>query len=321
MFQTELSPDGLCLTLIDDRSGERARFHAVWLRDNAWDEATRSPGNGQRLITLRDIPSDIAVTRVAVAGDGLQVTFSGEAAPIAFDPDWLMSHRYDRPEAGLGRGWVAPEVSCWDGGLNAALPTVRFDEVVADEAKLGDWLGALVRYGFAHMSDGPVEDGSLMRVVDLFGYVRETNYGRQFEVRTEINPTNLAYTGLGLQAHTDNPYRDPVPTVQVLYCLESSAEGGDSAVVDGFAAALTDIPFEVMPTYYDAYRRFGEIIDDPAMEVSFRLDPGECFVVDNTRVLHARKAYGGTGHRWLQGCYADRDSLLSRYRVLSEGAG
>ena len=379
MFQTELSPDGRCMTLIDDRSGERARFHAVWLRDNAWDEATRSPGNGQRLITLRDIPSDIAVTRVAVAGNGLEVTFTGEAAPIAFDPDWLMSHRYDRAEASLGRGWVAPEVSCWDGGLNAALPTVRFDEVVADEAKLGDWLGALVKYGFAHMSGGPVEDGSLMRVVDLFGYVRETNYGRQFEVRTEINPTNLAYTGLGLQAHTDNPYRDPVPTIQVLYCLESSAEGGDSAVVDGFAAArrlreenelwfdvladhcarfeyaggsgtrlvarrpmielapdgeligvrfnnrsaaaLTDIPFEVMPTYYDAYRRFGEIIDDPAMEVSFRLDPGECFVVDNTRVLHARKAYGGTGHRWLQGCYADRDSLLSRYRVLSEGAG
>jgi len=73
-----------------------------------------------------------------------------------------------------------------------------------------------------------------------------------------------------------------------------------------------------MQTYYDAYRRLGEIIDDPAMEVSFRLAPGECFVVDNTRVLHARKAYGGTGHRWLQGCYADRDSLLSRYRVLSD---
>ena len=379
MFQTELSADGRCLTLIDGHSGQRSRFHAVWLRDNAQDEATRSPGNGQRLITLRDIPSDIAVTEVALGGDALQVTFSGEAAPITFDPDWLMAHSYDRPHAGLGRGWVAPETRCWDSGLNAALPTARFDEVVSDEAKLGEWLGALVKYGFAHMSGGPVEDGSLMRVVDLFGYVRETNYGRQFEVRTEINPTNLAYTGMGLQAHTDNPYRDPVPTIQVLYCLESSAEGGDSAVVDGFAAArrlreenelwfdvladycarfeyaggsgtrlvarkpmielapdgeligvrfnnrsaaaLTEIPFDVMPTYYDAYRRFGEIIDDPVMEVSFRLDPGECFVVDNTRVLHARKAYGGTGHRWLQGCYADRDSLLSRYRVLSDAAG
>ena len=62
--------------------------------------------------------------------------------------------------------------------------------------------------------------------------MRETNYGRNFEVRTEVNPSNLAYTGLGLQAHTDNPYRDPVPTIQVLYCLESSAAGGDNMVVD-----------------------------------------------------------------------------------------
>ena len=37
-------------------SGERHRFHAIWLRDNALDDKTRSPGNGQRLITLGDIP-------------------------------------------------------------------------------------------------------------------------------------------------------------------------------------------------------------------------------------------------------------------------
>ena len=77
------------------------------------------------------------------------------------------------------------------------------------------------------------------------------------------------------------------------------------------AAAITDVPFDRMEAYYAAYRRFGEIIDDPAMEVAFRLEPGDCFVVDNTRVLHARRAYSGTGTRWLQGCYADRDGLLS----------
>ena len=66
-----------------------------------------------------------------------------------------------------------------------------------------------------------------------------------------------------------------------------------------------------METYYAAYRRLGEIIDDPAMEVTFRLNPGESFVVDNTRVLHARNGYSGAGTRWLQGCYADKDGLLS----------
>lgn len=213
-----------------------------------------------------------------------------------------------------------------------------------------------------------------MKVAELFGYIRETNYGKHFEVRTEVNATNLAYTGLGLQAHTDNPYRDPAPTMQILYCLESTADGGENMVVDGFkvaqrllkenpeyfnvlsnynanfkydgeegvclessrpmietsasgqllsirfnnrsAAAFTQVPFDEMPTYYAAYRRMGELIDDPSMEVCFRLNPGECFIVDNTRVLHARKAYSGSGTRWLQGCYVDKDGLQSKLSSL-----
>ncbi len=35
-------------------------------------------------------------------------------------------------------------------------------------------------------------------------------------------------------------------------------------------------------------RRLAKIIDDPAMAVSFKLEPGESFMVDNIRVLHAR---------------------------------
>jgi [2-(trimethylamino)ethyl]phosphonate dioxygenase len=76
-------------------------------------------------------------------------------------------------------------------------------------------------------------------------------------------------------------------------------------------AAVTDVPYDRMATWYAAYRRLGEIIDDAAMEVSFRLEPGEGFVLDNTRVLHARKGYSGEGTRWLQGCYADKDGLRS----------
>jgi len=71
-----------------------------------------------------------------------------------------------------------------------------------------------------------------------------------------------------------------------------------------------------MSLYYAAYRRFGEIIDNQEMEVTFRLNPGEAFVVDNTRVLHARKGYSGEGSRWLQGCYADKDGLRSTYDAM-----
>jgi gamma-butyrobetaine dioxygenase len=83
----------------------------------------------------------------------------------------------------------------------------------------------------------PLADGEVARVAELFSHVRTTNYGRWFDVRAVVDPANLAYSGLGLPAHTDNPYRDPVPTLQLLHCLQSSASGGDNVLVDGFRAA------------------------------------------------------------------------------------
>jgi gamma-butyrobetaine dioxygenase len=42
---------------------------------------------------------------------------------------------------------------------------------------------------------------------------------------------------VALDPHTDNPYRWPVPGVQLLHCLVNETSGGLSTLVDGFAAA------------------------------------------------------------------------------------
>ncbi|KAA3632532.1 MAG: gamma-butyrobetaine dioxygenase, partial [Proteobacteria bacterium] len=87
------------------------------------------------------------------------------------------------------------------------------------------------------------------------------------------------------------------------------------------AAPRTDVPYDVMPGYYRAWRRFGELVDAPEMAVRLTLEPGECFIVDNTRVLHARTAYTATGTRWLQGCYADMDGLKSTLAAAARDTG
>lgn len=350
------------------RDGIRARFHAVWLRDHAFDEATRSPSNGQRLVTMLDLPADMAVASARKYGADLEVTFSPEDKTVVFPADWLQDNRYDS-EFDMPTGWTPATIERWDSGLQDQIATASYEDVAQDPRALADWLESIRRFGVAKMTDMPVESGAICKVVDLFGFVRETNYGQFFEVRTEVNPVNLAFTGLGLQVHTDNPYRDPVPTLQLLSCLENSAEGGDSVVVDGFKAAeilqkehpesfallagqparftynglgdvhlsakrpmielgtdgelrgvcfnnrsmgpLTDIPFDMVPKYYAAYRQLAEIMERPALAATFKLHPGELFIVDNTRVLHGRNGYSGSGTRWLQGCYADKDGLLS----------
>ncbi|NOX41085.1 MAG: gamma-butyrobetaine dioxygenase [Alphaproteobacteria bacterium] len=353
--------------------GRQNRFHAIWLRDNAQDDKTRAPGNGRRLITLGDIPASTAIDGVQIDGSGLLLTFMPENRTIRFEANWLLAHAYDQIEV-RPQGWLSDTVTTWDQGLSDHVPVADMGALERRGQVLARWLSAIRTYGFAKTTGGEITSGALLKVADLFGSVRETNYGRWFDVRAEVSPTNLAYTGLGLQAHKDNPYRDPVPTLQILYCLENFAEGGLSMVVDGFAAAkklqrqnpqgfdllsrycarfeyageagvclrarrpmielapdgelisvrfnnrsaapFIDVPFDEMEGYYAAYRQLGEIIDDPKMAVAFKLSPGESFIVDNTRVLHSRTGFSGAGSRWLQGCYADKDGILSTLAAL-----
>src|SRR3546814_5530838 len=81
------------------------------------------------------------------------------------------------------------------------------------------------------------------------------------------------------------------------------------------AAPVTDVPYAEMEAYYAAYRRLGEIIGAEDMAVSFKLEPGESFIVDNTRVLHARKAFSGAGSRWLQRSEEHTSELQSLMRI------
>ena len=80
-------------------------------------------------------------------------------------------------------------------------------------------------------------------------------------------------------------------------------------------------PFETsvaqMPLLYQAYRRFIAMTREARFRLVKRLNPGELWCFDNRRTLHARNAFDPTsGARHFQGCYIDRDELLSRIFVL-----
>lgn len=140
-------------------------------------------------------------------------------------------------------------------------------------------LDSLLRNGFVLLRDVPTRPRTVLKVAETFGFVRENNYGRLFDVRVVNSPNNLAFTSKAISPHTDNPYRDPVPTLQLLHCLENATAGGDTTVVEGFAVAsklrtvdpgafevLTRIPvtfsFSDATTFLSAFR---PIIDvDPA---------------------------------------------------------
>lgn len=137
----------------------------------------------------------------------------------------------------------------WDKSMGFMLSHLTFDFaafesdtrlVATGEAAQAAVTSTFVERGFVLLENAPTATDTrlLHRVANLLGsYVRETNYGPVYEVRSEAKQNNLTNTALGLDPHTDNPYRDPVPTVQILSCISNEAEGGATMLVDGFAAA------------------------------------------------------------------------------------
>ena len=179
----EVLDEGAALQLTWPSGG--ARFHAVWLRDNALDDETRSAANGQRLITLQDIPLDTHIGEAMIAGALLTLRFEPEGKEVSFPIDWLRAHAYDRTDA-LPFGRLPPGIAPWTGTFDPTAVSGDLNAIKTSAEARRDWLKCISRYGFATLTGGPIESGALLKIADLFGFVRETNYGKWFEVRTEV---------------------------------------------------------------------------------------------------------------------------------------
>ena len=370
----EVSHDGTELTIIWE-DGSESRLLAIWLRDHCQMPASRNPDNGQRLLNITDISADLRIDLISIEDGRLIIEYAPDGYRSEFDPDWLYRNCYCLNRQPDDRS--ATSKVLWSGdSFTQGLPRYSYDAFCEQPASKLATLKAVRDWGFVLLDQVPCESGQLLKVINQFGYVRETNYGPFFEVRTQVDPNNLAFTNLGLGCHLDNPYRDPVPGLQLLHCLESSTSGGETILQDGFTAArvLCDenpdhfallsqhwinfrfrdrdadlqarVPFievndlgdviglhfnnrsidtlrlppEVMRRFYPAYRHYAEILEREELQIVFKLQPGELMLFDNTRVLHARKAYSAGGQRHLQGAYSDLDGLYSCLRLLEQQA-
>ncbi|MCX5015638.1 TauD/TfdA family dioxygenase [Streptomyces sp. NBC_00555] len=221
---------------------------AFWLRDNCPCTECRDPRTGQKLFQITDLPDGLAIgaarsgVPAADGSPGLEVRWEPDGHRSVYPQAWLTAHvpgaapATGAPHAGDGRTeadkepWAAAD-------LAGRIPEAGWDAYIGDRRVRMRTLESVVRLGFVLLRGVPPRDRMVLDVARTFGFVRETNYGELFEVRVEADPNNLAFTGARITPHTDNPYRDPVPTLQLLHCLSNEARGGDSGLVDGFHAA------------------------------------------------------------------------------------
>ena len=137
--------------------------------------------------------------------------------------------------------WPDPAVvtsAVWRGDTTKAdLPRADASALLSDDGALYDWLAAAKAWGLALVDGLSSDPESGMAVARRIGFLRETNFGKTFEVKSKANPNNLAYTAVALPLHTDLANQELPPGFQFLHCLANEAVGGGSVFADGFAIA------------------------------------------------------------------------------------
>ena len=162
----------------------------------------------------------------ASAATELRVSWS-DGTQSQYPWDWL--ERQMRPKK--------VESYLWNRGLGQFLPEVPYTSLSTQMGKV-QLCTYLQRYGLGIIRGVHVENGMVAKVGNQIGHVRVTNYGSIFDVKDKgAQATNLAFTSQRIRAHTDNPYRDPFPGVQMLHCLQGAESGGATLFIDGFRVA------------------------------------------------------------------------------------
>jgi gamma-butyrobetaine dioxygenase len=181
---------------LDD--GQRFALHPIWLRERCRDPRSMDLRTGQRLHDPSDLDLALSITSVSDTEPGCyRIRFSD-----GHEADFLGRNLLD--EVALAPADHDITVPClWDASTGEVRRVAWTEQ--PDDAQLHEWLRRFLEAGFIVFSGVPIRPASLLRVGALFGFTRETNFGALFDVRSTAEASDLAYTSLPLDPHTDNP--------------------------------------------------------------------------------------------------------------------
>ena len=214
--------------------GHISRFHHIWLRDNCRCPECLHPQTRERIHDTYAIDPDIAPVTVEIQDNGGLLALT-----------WPDGHKTDLPAGWLrhrcysdaARDDRREDLKLWGSDILSNLPEVEAAEALNTNEGLQDFIQKIRDYGLAVVRNLDCHEGMVEILARRISYLRQTNYGVGFDVESKPDPNNVAYTAIELKAHTDLANWESPPGIQFLHCLDNSAEGGESVLVDGFAAA------------------------------------------------------------------------------------
>ena len=223
-----------------ESQGSKKEIHPFWLRERVNGENFVDKSTKQRLFDPTQLQENIKIKDLNLSSGFLDVKFSdGASTKISVIDIFKEFSNIDEIKQ--------IEKMKWDSSFSEQ-NTFEFDENLFETNEMYKALINFYQYGFVIFKNVPTKDNFIVKFANSIGSVRRTNFGEFFDVKSKPNPNDLAYTSLPLAPHTDNPYRNPVPCIQILQCIENEVTGGLSTLVDGYT--VSEKLKQDFPEYY-----------------------------------------------------------------------
>ncbi|KAI6784995.1 gamma-butyrobetaine dioxygenase [Emericellopsis cladophorae] len=211
------------------------------IRDSCCCPLCRNPSSGQKTFSTPEVPMSPRILNVEASTDGgLKVSLDqdlvsaqhSQVHEVLLNGEYLAQQNILQSEAHSAPPPLQPVY--WDRTFiekNARF--VDYDEFMQeDSAAFWDVMEDLEVLGLVYLRNVPRDDQSVVRIGEHIGNLRETFYGRTFDVRAKPNAENVAYTNEYLGLHQDLLYLDEQPHIQILHCMDNTAQGGESLFSD-----------------------------------------------------------------------------------------
>ena len=245
----------------------KKEIHPFWLRERVSGEKFLDKGTQQRLFDPTFLDNEILITKANITDKFLEIDFNdGVNSKIEINKLALEFYNEDILLKSI------PKIK-WDSSLKE-VKNFKYQENFFESKEMYDLLISFYKYGFVIIKDIPTYDNFIVKFANSIGSVRRTNFGEYFNVKSKPDPNDLAYTSLALAPHTDNPYRKPVPCIQLLHCIESKVTGGFSTIVDGYT-----VTEDLKKENFDFYKILSEI------KVRFRFIDKEIVLEDWSELI------------------------------------
>ncbi len=210
-----------------EKQGAKKEIHPFWLRERVNSENFLDQKTQQRLFDPTMLKNSSEISKVNISGKFLEISFKDGAYAKLVIENILKEFEKDNEL------YFINKISWKSDFQNNNI--YKFNKNFFEEKIMYESLLDFYKYGFVIFENVPTQDNFIVNFANSIGSIRRTNFGEFFNVKSKPNPNDLAYTSLPLAPHTDNPYRKPVPCIQLLHCIENEVGGGLSTLVDGLA--------------------------------------------------------------------------------------